>query len=780
MKRLLLPLWLLCLSFAALADGFIVVHDPIVIPPRPGQPLVFSFAPLEVTFHHVTATIHDQIATTTVDQEFFNPNDRQLEGTYIFPVPQGAHLDTFSMDVNGRPVEAELLAADKARQIYEDIVRRHRDPALLEYVGRDLFKVRIFPIEPHSHKRVKLTYTQLLPADAGLVSYLYPLNTEKFSAKPIPDVSVKVELASNRPLKSIYSPSHDVEIVRHGDDRATIGFEQRDVRPDTDFQLYFAPERGELGANLLTFRAAGEDHGYFLLLAAPAYETKDERTVPKDVAFVLDTSGSMAGKKIEQAKKALTFCVDSLNDGDRFEIVRFSSDVEPLFDKLVAATPANREKAQAFVRDLRAIGGTDIDDALKKALGLRPVASDRPYLVIFLTDGLPTVGEVDNDKIVAAVKDASGGNTRVFCFGIGTDVNTHLLDRITETTRAASAYVLPDEDLEVKVSNFFAKVKDPVLTDLKLTFPDGVRATQLYPSPLPDLFKGDQLVLAGRFSGKGTGKIVLAGKVNGHSQTFAFPATFPQHGAEHEFIPRLWATRRVGYLLDEIRLHGESAELRDEVTELARKYALVTPYTAYLIHEDEQRRDVPLAQRSLPQLQTDTLALRENEMAYRAFRNDVSGAGAVAAARYGIAAKSANQPDVALQVMSAEAGQTLASATAPMSLPAGGGLAGGLAPTVVAVPAPVAAKEVTAMPSSRFVGGRTFFWNADRWVDSLVQKSPDAKHVKIEFNSLAYFDLVANHPEARPWLALGQNVQFVLDGTVYEVIAPASASEPTK
>ena len=201
-----------------------------------------------------------------------------------------------------------------------------KDPALLEYADRDVFKVRIFPIEPHSRKRVKLSYTQVLKADSGLIGYTYPLNTEKFSARPVKSVSIKVELTSDRPLKSIYSPSHAVEVKRHGSARATVGFEANDTHPDTDFTLYFAPEKDELGVNLVAHKVSGED-GYFLLLVSPGVDAQDKKIMPKDVAFVLDTSGSMAGKKLEQAKKALQFCVENLNVGDRFEIIRFSTEV---------------------------------------------------------------------------------------------------------------------------------------------------------------------------------------------------------------------------------------------------------------------------------------------------------------------------------------------------------------------------------------------------------------------------------------------------------------------
>ncbi|MCX7824013.1 MAG: VIT and VWA domain-containing protein [Verrucomicrobiae bacterium] len=304
MKTWIPLLTLFGITSAALGDGFIVIHTPTRVPH--GH---YTFAPLEVAYHHVRVNIDGQVATTAIDQEFYNPNPQRLEGAYLFPVPKGAQINKFTMEIGGRQVEAELLPADKARRIYEDIVRKMRDPALLEYAGRDLFKVRIFPIEPHGRKRITLAYTQVLRADSGLVSYVYPLNTEKFSAAPIKTVSVKVELATRRPLKTIYSPSHNIEIRRHGATRATVGFESRNVRPDTDFQIVFSAEDADVGVNLMTYR---NDHGdgYFLLLASPG-EIKSSRVVPKDVAFVLDTSGSMAGNKLAQAKRALQFCIET-------------------------------------------------------------------------------------------------------------------------------------------------------------------------------------------------------------------------------------------------------------------------------------------------------------------------------------------------------------------------------------------------------------------------------------------------------------------------------------
>ena len=786
MKRLfgLLCVWLATVLSVS-AAGLIIIHDhdsvwpgppppnwpPHPIPhPRPFPPAVW--APLEVSFTKVTARIKDQVATTTVEQEFYNPNARQLEGTFIFPVPKGAHLNKFTMEINGKPVEAELLAADKARKIYEDIVRSLRDPALLEYSDRDLFKVRVFPIEPNSRKRITLSYGQILKADGGLVSFTFPLNTEKFSAKPLNNLSVKIDLDTRRPIKAIYSPTHKVEITRHGERQATIGFEERGVKPDADFQFFYAEEGGDLGLSLLTHKASGDD-GYFLLLASPG-EVKPKQTVPKDVAFVLDTSGSMAGAKLEQAKKALLFCVENLNDVDRFEILRFSTEVEPLFDKLADATKDNRSRAGKFIQDLKPIGGTAIDEALKKATSIRPEKGDRPYVVIFLTDGRPTVGNTEENQIVEGAIKSTQGNTRIFCFGIGSDVNTHLLDKITEGTRAASQYVLPEEDIEVKVSSFFTKIKEPALASLKLGFPSGVRATKMYPAPLPDLFKGEQLIVAGRYAGSADGDLLLEGTVNGEKRAFEFKTAFPSESAGHEFIPRLWATRRVGYLLDEIRLHGENKELKDEVVELARKYGIVTPYTAYLILEDEQRRNLALDVRTFRELEQDRTVRRASSELYEGFRQEQSGDRAVAGARSYNMLKSADVSQDAVERGGAEAFRA-APSTAPLGMALRASRASTFSAAKGGLPLPAqAASAANDMAKEyaqqgRFVSGRTFYQNGAQWLDADVQKRPEAKRVRLQFGSDEYFTFARTNQNAAPWLALGQNVQFVLKGTIYEV-----------
>ncbi|UCH93088.1 MAG: VWA domain-containing protein, partial [Candidatus Aminicenantes bacterium] len=317
--------------FSLYGDGFIVVpHQGHIIapprprPPRPIPPLPTPF-PLEVVYHRVNTEINGQVAVTDIDQEFYNPTSWRLEGYYLFPMPSNAVIKKFSMYVNGKEMEAELLDAKKAKKIYEDIVRKQRDPALLEYMGKGMFKARIFPIEPHSKKRVKISYRELLIKDNHTIEYIYPLNTEKFSAKPLKDVSINIKIDSPENIKNIYCPTHEAEIVRKGKKQAIISYEERNTKPDIDFKIYYSTDNEQLGFSLLSYKKDSDEDGYFLLGLSPGFVSQDVEIDEKDITFVLDVSGSMAGKNLNQAKKALLFCIENLNKGDRFEIIRFST-----------------------------------------------------------------------------------------------------------------------------------------------------------------------------------------------------------------------------------------------------------------------------------------------------------------------------------------------------------------------------------------------------------------------------------------------------------------------
>ncbi|MGL4370326.1 MAG: VWA domain-containing protein, partial [Spirochaetota bacterium] len=335
------------------------------------------------------------------------------------------------------------------------------------------------------------------------------------------------------------------------------------------------------------FRTPG-DEGFFFINVCPGPAPDAADISEKDIAFVLDASGSMAGEKLDQAKKALSFCVSNLNKGDRFQIIRFSTEADALFESCANADEPNKRKALAYISSLKAAGGTNIEDALKRAIESQKQAS-RPYMIVLITDGKPTIGETNEDLLVAQIRKMNGLQTRIFTFGIGYDVNTHMLDKLTELTRAYRSYVLPKEDLELRISDFYTKIQSPVLTDISLTL-KSAKAAKTYPKDLPDLFAGSTLTVFGRYGQSGKTEVVLEGKIKGKSQKFFYMVDLPEENAKDSYIPALWASRRVGYLLDQIRLHGESREVIDEITVLARIYGIITPYTSYLILEDEARR----------------------------------------------------------------------------------------------------------------------------------------------------------------------------------------------
>jgi Ca-activated chloride channel family protein len=566
---------------AALAAAPALRADGFIIPDRrPGGPPV---PPLSVKYHRVRVEIIGQVAKTSVDQVFINHFGRDIEGTYIFPVPEGASLSDFSMFVGSERIKGEILDSREARRIYEDIVRRMRDPGILEYLGRNLFRARVYPIPANGEKRVQISYTEVLKAENGLVRYLYPLNTERFSRDPIRDVGISVEIESPVPIVNVYSPSHKVSVRREAEGRARVGYEEERVRPDKDFVVYYSLSKDDVGLSFMS--SEGPDGGYFMLLAAPRFAAAGERVVAKRIVLVLDSSGSMSGTKIRQAQEAARFIVNHLGRGDEFTLVDFDDGVSAFSDKLLPATAENVDRALKFIEAIEDAGGTNINEALLAALSRIP-GGDRPSYVLFLTDGLPTVGTTETAAILKNVSEANGRNARVFVFGVGHDVNTRLLDRISSDNRGTSVYVGEGEDLEVALSGFYEKIASPVLADLALDF-EGIETDQVYPRTLPDLFKGSQLVLVGRYRGRGPVTATLTGKSGREAKRFVLEGRPLDRSGRFGFLARLWATRRIGYLLEEIRLRGSNEELVGEVRRLGLKYGIVTPYTSFLVTEGE-------------------------------------------------------------------------------------------------------------------------------------------------------------------------------------------------
>jgi Ca-activated chloride channel family protein len=778
--------WVTVVPQKALAHGFIITDEPFIFthPPRPPHPPfprpprpIHRFLPLELRKNNVSVKIKNQVAHTTLEQTFYNPSRQRVEGTYMFPIPKGAKIEKFEMEVNGKMTKAELLDAQKAKQIYEKIVRESRDPALMEYSDHGMFKIRIFPIEPGKEKNIKIKYTEILKRDGRITSYHYAMRAEKFLSVPVKSVSVQVTVESDKELKSIYSPSHQIDVNRKGKKRAVIGFEEENLIPDTNFELLLATDphkESPIGFDFLTHNENESGQGYYAMLLSPG-SWENKKAVPKDIIFAIDTSGSMRVKKLDQAKAALEFCIDQLNPEDRFDIIRYSTETETLFNKLRTAKEQQTKEAKEFVKDLKAGGGTAIEEAL--ILAIETISKQenekliRPRQIIFITDGRPTIGETRTDKIIDRLvkkRQEIKGNMRIFSFGIGTDINTKLLDLISQKTKASTEYVLPEENIEHKVSRFYEKVSQPVMANISIQTEGNVRLNEQHPNNLPDLFKGDQLVIFGRYKTKKKGtdrpiRFELDGNLAGEKVKLKFETKIEKK-SKHSFIPKLWATRRVGYLLEEIRLHGENKELKEEVVALSRKWGIVTPYTSYLIIEDEESRGIPVARQSmgnrisfskmnsdsarpiksqiLPSTKSQDLFQRDLEKeSFRGLAKSDSGSGAVAAARASEQLKKANQSKAFKSAYKeSQYGNQISF----------------------------------EQQATRTIAGKTFFQNEDAWIDSLVPEQKDRAVKRLKFGSKEYFELLNQGANTAKWLSVAVNMQIVINGTLYEIISPES------
>jgi Ca-activated chloride channel family protein len=574
LRTLLAGVLLLSVSAAAHGHGLLIPDEK-------------TLPPLAMLNHKVSIVLEDQVAITTVEQTFRNHTDRALEATYLFPVPKGASVNRFTMQVNGKDVKGELVEADKARQIYTSIVRRTQDPGLLEYLGNNLFRLRVFPIPARGDQKVSLRFTAVAEKEGGVVEYVYPLKTDGKATQTLEALSITATVKSQHGVQNVYSPTHAISLRRKSDNEVAVSFDREQGLLDKDFLLFYSTGSKDVGLTALAHRPIKDEKGFFSLLISPRFELPKDYRVPRDLVLVLDTSGSMRGTKMEQARKALIRCLDGLSSGDRFALVQFATVVNRYDDKLQEATPDRLKKAKAWIEDLDATGGTAIDEALASALALRGSEEGRSFTVVFFTDGQPTIGESDPVKILKNAEAKNTSSTRIFTFGVGDDVNATLLDQLAEKTKALSSYVRPAEDIATKAAALSAKISHPVLTDLKLTTTNDVRLSEVYPPQLPDLFQGGQLVVFGRYTGSGPSAIRLKGRVGKEEREFVFETTFPaKTGESRDFVEQVWARRKVGYLLDQIRANGEKKELVDEITTLAKRYGITTPYTSYLIVPD--------------------------------------------------------------------------------------------------------------------------------------------------------------------------------------------------
>ena len=743
-----------------------------------------QYNPFLIKSHRVEAIIKNGAAKTIIKETFINPHNTDMEGIFVFPLPKGANVSLFRMKMKGKWVSGRVLEKNKARNIYNRIVSQMKDPGLIEYMGNDMFKASVYPIPKNGQMEIEITYTQTTKLTGNVYSYTYPLkgmgkvNTQRIyhycghyyyrydrryistgctttqkSTQPIStkeDFTFTAKIESNVPIKSVYSPSHKLDIIKR-EKKVTIGFEKNKQILNKDIEIYYTVDKKDIGASILAYKPESEKNGYFMMMISPKSEVDKKEIENKNLLLVIDTSGSMSGEKMKYAKKALKYVVGRLNKGDKFNIIRFSSGVDYYKDTPVLATEENIKKALKYVDDLYASGGTAIDEALKEAL--KQADKELPNMIVFMTDGRPTVGETEVSEIV---KNSIKNNTKkvkIFSFGIGDDLNAVLIDKISAKNGGVSDYIKPGAEIEAVISAFYDKVAFPVLTNIKLKI-SGVKTYDLYPYKIDDLFKGEELRVFGRYklngnsNGKGwlkrmislynngkTATLTLTGNKKGKQETYEFNVNFKSFD-NNDFIPNIWATKKVGFLLEEIRLNGENKELVDEVKRLATKFAIVTPYTSYLVTEKDKIT-------SRPNQTIDDMSVGGGgrKVMLRSKGRGSSG--------YGFGKVGSARPMRAMEKEEGVADSVAFNSTS-------GSVA---VKTSKKLRKMKKSDRIQGSSIKKVVGDKTFIFKNGIWTDNyMLGKKQKPIAVKLKYMSNLYLKLISKNTKIRKYLSVGKNV----------------------
>ncbi len=740
-------------------------------------------APLILVKQIVDFKIEDQIAETMVEQVFYNHSDRPLEATYIFPVPKGASVNKFTMWVDGKETKGELLEADKAREIYTSIVRRIQDPGLLEYMENNLLRMRVFPVPARGNQRVSVSYTSVVPKEGDLMEFVFPLKGEMRSNQVAQEFSLSGTIKSQHGIANTYSPTHDINTQRKSDKEVSLSLNKAGLMGDKDFQLFYSFSDKAVGMSMLTHRPIASEEGYFSLMINPSMKGNKAKPMPRDFVFVMDTSGSMRGPKMDQAKKALKYCINSLGENDHFSMLNFATSISLFRDEFVPANEEFKNIGRKWIEGLDSTGGTAIRDALLAALEIRGNDASRPFVIVFFTDGMPTIGETNPEKITRDVLAKIKPNTRIFTFGVGDDVNATMLDMLAEKTKAATTYVRPAEDIEIKSSAMVSKISNPVLVNLSLTFSPDIQVLDIYPTSLPDIFEGSQLMVFGKYKGKGGSAIKLRGDLANEKKEFVYEYNFPEKTSDSKsFVEQLWARRKVGFLLDQIRANGEKGELVDEVTKLAKKYGITTPYTSYLVVPDHVSYPI---HRPVPGYPTPKLPVPfgllpssggdENRKVLEFARENQSRPGQLAEGRATAAEKAfefagiAGAPGAEQLKKAMDAKGDLDRAKDALRRRDQNAVQGGKMGVDLSVQNQNFRDQITVSETAiKQISGRSMIEVGGVWIDEGFQKSMPT--MVIQAQSDAYFRLLEKQPQLRKLFGLGNYLIWVTPGNTALVI----------
>lgn len=752
------------------AQGLVIPSDPSATGPESavtsesmgGRGPLLARNGVTVTRSAVRALIQDGVATTTIEQVFRNDGAREAEGTWLLPLPAGAVADGFQMTVGGKDMKGEVLDASKARDVYEQIVRQKRDPGLLEYAGEGLLRARVYPIPAQGEVVVEVRLRQVLMPQGGLYRWMWPLRAARLGDVASASTVLQVELRSQSPLSTIIAPFATAALQRKGDCEATVTLEAKSGELQ-DFELLFGLREAEFGLHLLPWRQAEAD-GYFALMLSPPRTLADAQIPRRCVQLVVDTSGSMAGAKLLQAKAAARRFLQALRPEDRFQLSGFSNDVVSLFEAPAPANPDNLAQAERFIERMMAAGGTNIIAALQGAFAaqLPDEGADAGPLaqIVFITDGEPTVGVTMPDEILRLSKEWDRQQMRLFVLGVGNDIDARLLDDLAQQHRGARAFVRPQENIETKVDALCQKLSQPALTDVELRI-DGLDAYQVHPTRMRDLFCGETLQVVGRYRNTGKHLVRLRGRQAGETKEFVFMVEFPALAQQHAFVPTLWAQQHVAFLLDAIRRNGRKRELVDEVRLLAASHGIVTPYTSHLILEEGER-----------------LAGYPGQAKESAFDSNQwnSATGTVGSGQqFGRGTGGPGGPSTGGPATGglARLGQarTGAEAVAESQIIAGDDLFSG-----ASGPAGGELKHQRDAGLRR-AAGRLFVRANEDWVEQGLMADWRQQAVGVEPYSKEWFDLLRQHPDLREILALGERVAFRLAERIVHVRPAAVAPE---
>ncbi len=715
---------------ALLAQGWIIPRPPI----RPPVCLDRCIAPpvaLERTSSNVRATLADHVLRYEVEETFRNRGATVQEADYMYPLPAGAAFQELQLSINGQLMSGEIMDAARARSTYEEIVRRQRDPALVEWMGYGLLRARIFPINPGEEKRVVLRFQVIAPREGDAIRVDYQRGSGRTLVASGTDTHDARESSftlryPNPGRCNAYSPTQELQSRSSSGSQCVV-----DVGGEGAAVTILIPtSRTDRAAISVLANAPGSEDGFALITLTPP--SRQTATVPRDITFVLDVSGSMSGRKMEQARAAGKQLLGTLSRNDRFRMIDFSSDVRTFRDDFVDATPANIAAATRYLSELQANGGTNIDGALELALAPPRSREDenregdsdeyahrpshqsegRLSVVLFVTDGEPTIGERD-PAAIAAHAARLRGSQRVFTFGLGADVNAQLIEQLALEGHGTAQFVRPEEDVERAVGLVASRLTSPIASDLRVAVRCGgsgeignecVRLVHALPEGPIDLFAGQDLVLLSRYSGSGRARLAFDGRSATGPVHWETTVDFPDHERDNAFVPRLWATRRIGWLSAARRQNGASPEVDDELRTLGERYGIPTELTSYLVQEQQVAASSPLA---------------------------------APAAKFEAARAATEQRDA----------KSIGSLDKPLLLQevviSGSGSAAGT-------------REKDRVDAMKRAGNHLFAHRNDRWTD--INLKAGTKIVKIKPFSPAYFAVLDAIPDLRALFAVGDRV----------------------